>query len=163
MLDFRVANTIACSIVNTRLDYCNSLLYGTSARNIGKLQRVQKSLARVVACTKPVLKDLHWLPVRQRIQYKVALITHKVLATSQPQYLAELMTAYKPTRSGLRSEAQQRVVIPTGLKTTYGCRTFTRASEYVWNSLPENLRTTTTLLIFKSKLKTHLFSTAFCL
>ena len=168
MLDRRVANTIACSIVNTRLDYCNSLLYGTSARNIDKLQRVQNSLARVVACTKrrdhitPVLKDLHWLPVEQRIQYKVALITHKVLATSQPQYLAELVTAYKPTRSGLRSEAQRRVVIPTGLKTTYGCRTFTRASEYVWNSLPENLRTITTLLTFKSKLKTHLFSTAFC-
>ena len=114
MLDRKVANTIACSIVSTKLDYCNSLLYGTSAKNIGKLQRVQSSLARVVAGTKrcehikPVLKDLHWLPVQQRVEYKVALITHKALATSQPRYLAELVTPYKPTHSGLQYETQQR-------------------------------------------------------
>ena len=147
MLDRKVANTIACSIVSTRLDYCNSLLYGTTASNIAKLQRVQNSLARVVAGTKrrdhikPVLKDLHWLPIEQRVQYKVALITHKVLATAQPQYLADLVTAYKPTRAGMRSETQRRVAIPSGLKSTFGNRTFTRASESVWNSLPERIRT----------------------
>jgi len=168
MLDRKVANTIACSIVSTRLDYCNSLLYGTSMKNIAKLQRVQNSLARVVTGRKrrehitPVLKDLHWLPVEQRIQYKVALVTHKVLATSQPHYLSKLVTAYKPTRGGMRSEAQRRLAIPTGLKSSFGGRTFTRASESVWNDLPENIRTISTLGTFKSKLKTHYFSTAFC-
>ena len=81
MLDKKVANTVACSIVSTRLDYCNSLLYGTSVRNVQRLQRIQNSLARVVSGIKrrdhirPVLKDLHWLPVAQRIDYKVALLT----------------------------------------------------------------------------------------
>ena len=65
MLDRGVANTIACSIVSTRLDYCNLLLYGTKASNIKKLQRVQNSLARVAAKSNwrdhmtPVFKDLH--------------------------------------------------------------------------------------------------------
>jgi len=66
MLDKTVANTIACSIVSTRLDYCNSLLYGTSKSNIQRLQRIQNTLAHVVCGTKkrdhikPVLHDLHW-------------------------------------------------------------------------------------------------------
>ena len=65
LLDKSIANTVACSIVTTRLDYCNSLLYGTSKANLEKLQRIQNTLARVVAGTRkrdhitPVLKDLH--------------------------------------------------------------------------------------------------------
>ena len=91
VLDRSVANTIACSIVTSRLDYCNSLLYGTLAANIVKLQRVQNTLARIVTCAKrkdhitPVLHYLHWLSVKKRIEYKVALITHKVLQHRQAQ------------------------------------------------------------------------------
>src|SRR6478609_6101411 len=92
VLNRSVTNTMACSIIGTRLDYCNSLLYGTSVTNIKRLQRIQNTLARVVSGTKkrdhitPVLRDLHWLPMPQRIEYKIGLITHKVLSTSQPQY-----------------------------------------------------------------------------
>ena len=74
VLDRSVANIIACSIVISRLDYCNSLLYGTSGANIAKLQRVQNTLARIVTSAKrkdhitPVLHDLHWLPVKKRIE-----------------------------------------------------------------------------------------------
>jgi hypothetical protein len=168
MLDRGVANTIACSVVSTRLDYCNSLLYKTKVANIQKLQRVQNSLARVVARSHrrdhmtPVLKDLHWLPVKQRIEYKVALVTHKVLATGQPRYLADLVSEYKPTIGGLRSATQHRLTIPTGLKSTAGQRTFTSAAEAVWNRLPPDTRSAKSLSTFKSKLKTHLFTTAFC-
>ena len=75
VLDRSVANTIACSIVTSRLDYCNSLLYGTSVANTAKLQRVQNTLARIITGAKrkdhitPVLHDLHWLPVKKRIEY----------------------------------------------------------------------------------------------
>lgn len=162
MLDKKVANTVACSIVSTRLDYCNSLLCGTSSRNIQRLQRIQNSLARVVSGTKrrdhirPVLKDLHWLPVAQRIDYKVALLTHKILSTGQPAYLHSLIDEYKPTRH-LRSEGQRLLARPRGLQSALAGRCFTRASERIWNSLPDSLRKTETTICFKKKLKTHLF------
>ena len=111
----------------------------------------------------PVLKDLHWLPVKQRIEYKVALVTHKVLETSQPGYLADLVSEYKPGVRGLRSATQRRLTIPTGLKSTAGQRTFTSASEAVWNRLPQDVRSAKSLLSFKSRLKTHFFQTAFCM
>ena len=94
------------------MDYCNLLLAGTSAKNIEKLQTVQNLLARVVTGTKrrdhikPALKTLHWLPIAEWIQYKVALITHKMIVTQQPKYLADIASIYRPTRD-LRSSFQQ--------------------------------------------------------
>ena len=163
MLDKTIANTVACSIVSTRLDYCNSLLYGTSVRNIQRLQRIQNSLARAVSGAKkryhirPVMKDLHWLPVAQRIDYKVALVTHKILSTGQPVYLRSLIDEYKPTRQ-LRSEGQRLLVKPRGLQSTLGSRSFTRASEAVWNTLPDSIRKTEDIKTFKKHLKTYMFS-----
>ena len=168
MLDKTVANTIACSIVSTRLDYCNSLLYGMSVNNIGRLQRVQNTLARVVAGTRkrdhitPVLRDLHWLPIARRIEYKVALITHKVLNTGQPEYLNSIVKEYKPQRQ-LRSQSQRLLSKPSGLSTALASRSFTRASETVWNSLPESVRKIDNTQCFKKKLKTFLFSQVVCL
>ena len=75
----------AAAIVGSRPDYCNSLLAGTSVSNLARLQLVQNTLARVVAqkprfChTTPVLTDLHWLPIRHRINFKIATIAFKVL------------------------------------------------------------------------------------
>ena len=168
MLDQTVANTVACSIVSTRLDYCNSLLLGTSTKNIQKLQRVQNTLARVVSGTRkrdhitPVLRKLHWLPVAQRLEYKVALITHKVLSTQQPQYLNSLISEYRPTRQ-LRSEGKRQLTKPTGLLSSIGQRTYTRSSERTWNQLPEHIRLSDNIISFKSRLKTFLFQRAFCM
>ena len=167
LLDRNVANMIACSIVSSRLDYCNSLLYGTSDKNLKKLQRVQNRLARVVACTPtrihihPVLAELHWLPVAQRVQYKVALITHKVLSNKQPQYLADIITEYKPSRQ-LRS-ADKCLLATRKTRTVGGSRAFSCAAPAIWKTLPIGLRIETNTLTFKARLKTHLFSLAFCL
>ena len=163
MLDRTIANTIACSIVHTRLDYCNSLLYGVSAKNTQRLQRVQNTLARVVTGTrrrehiKPVLRELHWLPVAQRVEYKVALITYKVLSTGQPEYLRSLIIDYQPTRH-LRSEGKRLLAKPSGLSSAAASRSFTRSSEAVWNKLPEDLRKVDNIKTFKSRLKTFLFT-----
>ena len=87
------ANTIACSIVCSRLDYCNTILYGVSDYNISRLQRVQNALARTV-CAAPyrsatdLRRSLHWLPVQQRIAYKIAMTTFKVRRHKQPVYLS---------------------------------------------------------------------------
>ena len=167
LLDQTVANTVACSIVSSRLDYCNSLLYGTSGKNLAKLQRVQNTLARVVTGAvrrdhiTPVLQDLHWLPVAERVQYKVALITHKVLAPRQPRYLGDIVTPYKPGRE-LRSSSQLKLVGRSTNKVV-GSRAFSYSSTTVWNSLPQQLRAVTNLATFKSRLKTHLFKVAFCM
>ena len=80
-IDTDASMSVATALVGARVDYCNSLLYGTSKRNIDKLQRLQNSLARAVTGTgasehiKPVLKKLHWLPITARIHYKNRL-TH---------------------------------------------------------------------------------------
>ena len=80
-LTIEASKTIAAAIVGSRLDFCNSLLAGTSDSNLTRLQRVQNTLARVVAqkprfChITPVLSDLHWLPVRHRISFKIATVT----------------------------------------------------------------------------------------
>ena len=165
-LDKRVANTVACSIVTTRIDYCNSLLYGTSAANIKKLQRVQNTLARVVSGARrrdsitPILMDLHWLPIEQRISYKVALITHKVLLEQQPKYLAELAVKYQPTRH-LRSSTQSRLTKPSGLTSKVGRQAFSSSSEETWNALPVCLRDIDDTTTFKKRLKTHFFAAAY--
>jgi len=74
-----MAATVAASVVQSRLDYANALLYGTLAGNIHKLQCAQNSLSRVVLPHHPGsassrLTHLHWLPVHRRIQYKIALL-----------------------------------------------------------------------------------------
>ena len=87
------ANKVACAIVSSRLDYCNSVLYGVSGRNISKLQRVQNALAKVVSGRRkfdhisPVLRQLHWLPVKERIDFKIAHLTFKAKLTGQLSYI----------------------------------------------------------------------------
>ena len=92
-----VTKTVACSIVNSRLDYCNSLLAGTSVSNLAKLQRVQNTLARVVLRRgkydhiSSALAELHWLPVKQRITFKLCR------AYSCVQYQANKSTVLSAT------------------------------------------------------------------
>ena len=108
-LTLESAKLIALGLVTSRLDYCNSLLYGTSKSNLNKLQRVQSDLARVVlqaawnSSSEPLLKQLHWLSVQQRIIFKMALITFNVRSSEQPSYLHSLLDNYTPSRNvGLR-------------------------------------------------------------
>ena len=80
-----VAKTLASSIVSSRLDCCNGVLYGTPNSTTQKLHKVQNCLARVVlqqrkSChAQPLLKSLHWLSVTQRINFKLATLAFKVL------------------------------------------------------------------------------------
>ena len=155
------AVTVACGIVSSRLDYCNSLLYGSSAENIQKLQRAQNTLARVVTGSRsrtgstPLLQGLHWLPVDYRIRYKISSLTYKILQQQQPTYLQPLLSRYIPSRS-LRSGEQMQLVIPRT-----NTRAFSVAAPTIWNSLPLNVRDVATLGTFQSHLKTHFFSSAY--
>ena len=93
LLPLSAATALANSLVSSKLDYCNSLYSGISQSNFNKLQRIQNSLARVITNTSkyqhitPTLKKLHWLPITQRIDYKLCLLTYKTLTNQQPTYL----------------------------------------------------------------------------
>ena len=110
-LDTNACRTVVQALVTSRLDYCNGLLMGASAGTLRKLQLVQNRAARIITRSgrgdhiSPVLVQLHWLPVEQRVIYKTALLTYKALHGLAPQYLADLLEYYVPTRS-LRSADQ---------------------------------------------------------
>ena len=106
-----VAKTVACSIIQSRLDYCNALFTGMSESNFKKLQRVQNTLATVVLRRgqyehiTSALAELHWLPIQQRITFKIATTIFKIRHLHQPTYLLHLLNHYTPTHS-LRSSSQ---------------------------------------------------------
>ena len=113
-----VAHQIACSIVGSRLDYCNSLLLNCSNRNLDKLQHANMAnMARVVCnCSRltpaePLLRSLHWLSVRQRTDYKLANLCYLAISFYQPVYLAHLIRPYSQSRS-LRSSTQSFLSVP---------------------------------------------------
>ena len=99
-----MAQTVACAVVRSRLDYCNSLYVGMSDSNFVKLRRVRNSLARIVTFTRKhdhitsVLNRLHWLPVRERVIYKTAMLTYKSLNIGQPEHLSVLLSDCTPSR-----------------------------------------------------------------
>ena len=166
-LPLPVAQTLACSIVGSRLDYCNSVLYGAPKSSIAKLQRVQNMLARVVL-NKPrrthsteLLQSLHWLPVKERIDFKVALLTYKVRYSSTPDYLFNLLSDRVINSSlTLRSSSKHVLYVPRS-RTVCGARAFSIAAPTVWNKLPADVQISTSVACFKSRLKTFLFRTVY--
>ena len=161
-LDTNSAIILANSLVSSKLDYCNSLYYKLPACSLNRLQVVQNALARVVVPSvkrshhiSPTLRRLHWLPIKQRIDYKIASLTFKTLHFNQPSYLAELLITETPSRS-LRSFSQHKLKIPF-IKSKQGERAFAFAAPTIWNSLPAHLRTCTSITTFHALLKTHFF------
>ena len=157
-----MAQSVAVALVQSRLDYANSLLFNTSVSNTRKLQSMQNQLARTVLwrsvdqSSTQLLKQLHWLPVICRMKYKIGLITHNVLNTGQPAYLRSLLTHYQPTRT-LRSADQHLLTVPN-LKTEFARRAFSFVSPTTWNDIPLEIRQLSSVNTFKSQLKTHYFS-----
>ena len=154
------------AFISSRLDQNNSLLYGLPKSQIQKLQRVQNSAARIITHTKktesilPHLIDLHWLPVKQRIDFKMLTLTYKCLNNLGPSYLTDLLLPYKPCRS-LRSSSSLLLQVPKSKLKNYGDRAFAVAAPKLWNSLPADIRSSTSLESFKAALKTHLFKAAY--
>ena len=148
------------------MDYCNSLLYGMPQHLIDRLQRVQNAAARVVLLIpkfdhiRTALFDLHWLPVKQRIWFKIMLLTFKCLIGKAPVYLRDMAERYMPNRT-LRSSNALLLKVPRFKNKTLGARTFGYAAASLWNSLPLEIRAIDNIDSFKSSLKTHLFKLAF--
>ena len=158
--------TLVNSLVTSRLDYGNTLLFGINKSTLNRLQKVQNTAARLVTRTKPrehispILADLHWLPVQFRPQYKILVYVYNALKGIGPAYIQELIHVHVPQRS-LRSGSTQRLVIPKVRTKSYGQRQFDWAAAYLWNNLPDSLKKCDSLECFKSQLKTHFYSIAF--
>ena len=149
------------SFVNSKLDFCNSLLFGALKQDIVKLQSFQNAAAQIVAGLKKrdhiteTLRDLHWLPVEERIVFKINLINFNTLNGSGLRYLEDILKFYHQSRDHLRLEE-----LNFNMK-TYGQRAFSVAAPRLWNKLPFEIRACSDVNLFKSKLKTFLFKTVY--
>jgi len=139
------------------------MLYGMSDGLWRKVQSIQSAAARLVTGARrydhitPVLRQLHWLPVRQRVEYKVACLVHQSLAGQTPAYIAnDIQLVTDSDRRQLRSAAARTCLVPR-MHNNFGDRSFNAAGPRVWNSLPPHLRRDMNFAHFKRQLKTFLF------
>lgn len=150
------------AFITSRLDNGNSLLFGLPDYQIDRLQRVHNTAARILTLTRkydhitPILRDLHWLPVQQRIKYKILLLTYRCLNGLAPAYLSDLLVPYSPSRT-LRSSDSNLLSVPKSRTKSYGDRAFKNCAPKLWNNLPRQIRLSVTVAEFKSALKNHLF------
>eukprot|EP00057_Strongylocentrotus_purpuratus_P008930 XP_011663404.1 PREDICTED: muscarinic acetylcholine receptor M3-like [Strongylocentrotus purpuratus] len=146
-----------------------SMKAGLPQSHIAPLQRIQNTAARLVTRTKksehitPIIQSLHWLPIQERIVFKILLLVYKAIHNQAPSYLQNIISLRSSLASSasrrLRSHATAHLQLLPGprTKTRYGDRSFTVIAPKLWNNLPIYIREAPTLESFKSLLKTHLF------
>ena len=159
---------LVVSMITSRLDYCNATFTGVADEQIVCIQKIQNNTTRLVLKkmkrdhVTPLLKELHWLPVINRIQYKLAMLTFCHFNGTLPPYLSSSLCTCQPLRS-FHSSTERLLKIPkTNLKIC-GERFFGHIALTVWNLLPADLRSSPSLPAFKANLKMYLFHQAFWL
>ena len=161
--------TLVSAFVLSRIDYCNSLLFGSTNDVTSHLQRIQNYAARVIFCL-PMsssitihLKSLHWLPIKVRSTYKIACLCYHCHSSTAPSYVTDMLHGKPLHTRNTRSSSYTMPLLnrPAHSKATLGDRSFSFASSSVWNSIPNDVRCAPSLSSFKSRLKTYLFRSAY--
>ena len=162
-LDIETAKTAVNALVTPHLDYCNGLLYGINTKLLDKLQVAQNSAVRLIKKLKKRdsvtchRKNLHWLPIPARIEFKILMNTWKALNGQSPEYIKTLLQEKEPIGS-LRSN--DKLLLSTQIasgKNKMEDRAFSHSAPKLWNLTPLRIRTCNSLESFKKQLKTHLF------
>ena len=150
----------------SRLDYGSTVLFGLPQQLVDKLQSVQNAAARLVLAARrrdhisPLLQSLHWLRVVERITFRLAVLTYRCLHGSAPEYLSRQLQRVSDVcmRRRLRSSSSSALVINFHGLFEPPSATEVAAATSVWNSLPEAVRSSASLALFRKSLKTELFS-----
>lgn len=152
-------HTLVRGLVLSHLDYCNAIYAGLPNVELDKLQRVQNMAAKLVTgvnkydSASKCLKDLHWLPIRERIKYKVLCLVFISIMGKGPSYLQKLLTLAPIRRTDLRSSNQcKRLLVPFTKLKTFAARSFSCIGPYWWNQLPNNIKEQPNIDLFRSKL-----------
>lgn len=164
-----VMTTLVVSLVLTRLDYGSATLFGIPGCLMERLQSVQNAAARLIHSARkydhvtPLLRDLHWLRIRERITFRVAVLAYKCQHDIAPPYLAASIqrVADIESRRRLRSASSASLAVPSTFHVTIGDRAFPVAAAKAWNSLPPSVTSAPSLYIFRRRLKTELFSRSY--
>ena len=157
-----LAMLVTC-FVFVRLDYCNATFIGLPHCDLNRIQAVQNAAVRLVAGASrfdhvtPLLRERHWLPVHLRVVYKMAVIVYKCLAATSADYLTALTRPPVSTTTLRLRSADTRCLHVPRTRTGYGDRAFSVAGPRLWNSLPDSVKSASSLGTFKQRLKTHLF------
>ena len=156
--------TLTESLVLSRLDYCISVHTGLPASTIWRLQRVLNAAARLVFRAgrydhvTPLLAELEWLPVRQRIDMRLGTLAYQCQRGMAPPYLSnELVTVSSLSgRQHLRSSKRGLLSVPLVRRKTFGGRAFSTAASRLWNRLPESVMSAADVSSFKKLFKSFL-------
>src|SRR6218665_1819060 len=157
-LDKTCRRILVQALITSRLDYCNSVLYGLPSSTLQPLSSVLHAAACLIKDLSPrdhITLTLKQLPIHARIAFKISLLMYHIHSRTSPSYMSSMVTPCSASRSrGLRSPTRgDFAVIRTNLK--FGNRAFSVAGSREWNSLPVSVRQCTSVAQFKSKLKTH--------
>jgi hypothetical protein len=158
--------SLISALVFSKLDYANSLLTKLPKSQVHKLQLVQNAAARLLTGARyrdhitPIRKELHWLPVSHRIQFKLLMLCFKARTGRTPNYISDQVHHYRPVQH-LRSADEELLVVPESRTPSYGDRCFDHSMAVAWNALPRHLRNERDPLKFKKMLKTFLFTDAY--
>ena len=157
------------AFVSTKVDYCNSLFAGIHKCDLRPLQLVQNYAARLVLKrtkyehSRPLLHELHWLPISRRIDFKILLLTYKAINSLAPEYISALLfPANRPNFLRCANDNSLLHIESTTHSTKrMGDRAFSLYAPHIWNNIPKNIREAKSVNIFKSQLKTYLFNLEF--
>ena len=164
-----VPKYVNANMLMSRIDYYNSLLFGSTHDVTSHLQRIQNYTARVIlhlpksSSITTHLKSLHWLPVKVRSTNNWACLCYHCHSSTAPLYVADMLNI-KPSRTCITRSSSYTMPLlnrPAHSKATLGDRSFSFASSFVWNSIPNDVRCAPSLTSSKFCLKTYLFCSAY--